>query len=142
MADEGSADRTFIADAALVDVGFGRTGDIILFSFIRLIALCQDAHMHTDRNGIQAQVTVVHDAGNLQGSFQVSNAGFNHSLLFLGGIVFRVLRKVTVTTGNLDLFSNLGTLDSFQGVQFFFQLFITLMGNNNFFGHCQCLLSN
>ena len=33
-----------------------------------------------------------------------------HSLLFLGGIVFRVLRKVTVTTGNLDLFSNLGTL--------------------------------
>ena len=44
VADEGSADRTFIADAALVDVGFGRTGDIILFSLDRKSTRLNSSH--------------------------------------------------------------------------------------------------
>ena len=88
-----------------------------------------------ETNGIAGQLAVVDDAGNFQGSLQVSDAGLDNGLLFLSGVVLGVLAQVAVATCNLDLISNLFTFNGAQFVQVMDQFIIALTGNNDFFRH-------
>ena len=91
--------------------------------------------MHTDGGGVVGQLALIHDAGNFQGSLQVSDAGLDNGLLFLSGVVLGILAQVAVTAGDLDLVGNFLTLDGAQVFQLLLQFIITLSGNDNFFSH-------
>ena len=132
MADQGGADGALVADAVQVHVSLGGTGDVVGF---RLLALLLDGDVHTDGNGIAGQLAVVDDAGDFQGSLQVSDAGLDNGLLFLSGVVLGILAQVAVATCNLDLISNLFTFNGAQFVQVMDQFIIALTGNNDFFRH-------
>ena len=89
----------------------------------------------TDMFGIAGQLAVVDHAGDLQGSFQVSDAGLNNGLLFLGSVVLGVLAQVAVAARDLDLVGNLFTFNGAQFIQVMNQFIIALTGNNDFFRH-------
>ena len=135
MADEGGAHRALVADAVQVHVGFGGAGDVVFLGVLLVVAVGQDLDLHADGDGVVGQFVVVDDAGDLQGSFQVGDAGFHDGLLFLGGIVFGIFRKVAVTAGHLDLVRHFFPFDGAQVVQVLLQFLISLAGNNNLFGH-------
>ena len=81
------------------------------------------------------QFVVIDDACDFQGGFEVGDAGLDDGLLFLGGVIFGVFRKVAVAAGDLDLVRNFLTFDGAQDVQILLQLLISLAGNNNLFGN-------
>ena len=91
--------------------------------------------MHTDGSSVVGQLTLIHDAGQLQGGLQVGDAGLHRSLLLLGGVVLGVLAQIAVAAGNLDLVSDFLTFDGAQVFQFLLQFIIALAGNDNFFSH-------
>src|SRR5699024_5088693 len=102
FADQRRAHRALVADAVGVHVGLGGAGDVVLLGFVLVVALGQNAHMHANGDGVVGQGAVVNDAGHLQGSFQVGDAGLDHRLLFLGGVVLGILGQVAVAAGDLD----------------------------------------
>jgi hypothetical protein len=65
-------------------------------------------------------------------AFQVGNAAFDEALLFLGGVVFGVLRQVALRTRLGDRLDHGGPLHGFQMLQLGAQFFCAHDGEGEF----------
>ena len=88
-----------------------------------------------DADRIQLYFIFIYNFYILQQLLQLLDPCFDISLLVLGRIIFRVLRKVTLLTGLLDLLRNFPALIYLQILQLCFQLLQTAIGQNLFLCH-------
>ena len=76
-----------------------------------------------------------YDLGIAHHRFQLLDAGLQFGLLFLGGIVFSVLGKVSEGPCNLKMLGNFRAPYRYQIIVLLYDLVVTFLSEKNFFCH-------
>src|SRR3954447_21487946 len=128
-AGQGRGDR----DAALLGVGFGLADDLPYRLLVGV--LVDQRHGGAELDGVAGQFRDVDDVGARQLVLELGDAALIVRLLFLGGVIFGVLRQVTVRARIRDMRDDARTVLRLPLLQLGLQRGIAGCGHRNLLGH-------
>src|SRR5437868_609824 len=133
LADQRARQRRGDGDAALLGIGFGLADDLPYRLLLGVFVDQRDGGAEHD--GVAGELRDVDDVGARELVFDLGDAAFIVRLLFLGGVIFRVLRKVAVRARLGDVLDDARTVLRLPLLQFDLQGGIAARSHRNLFHH-------
>src|SRR6478609_11788193 len=126
LADQRARQRRGDGDAALLGIGF-RLADDLPHRFLVGVFIDQ-RDRRAELDGVAGQLGDVDDVGARKLVLQLGDAAFVVGLLFLGGVIFCVLRQIAMGARLRDVLDDARTLHLLALLQLIFQGGVTAGG--------------
>src|SRR5450631_4583217 len=133
LADQRARQRRSDGNAALLGVGFRLANDLPDRFLVGVLVDQCDGRAELD--GVAGELADVDNVGARKLVLQLGDPAFIMGLLFLGGVILRILRKVAMRARLGDMLDDARTIHRLALLQFNLEGGITARGHRNLFHH-------